>query len=326
MISDQKIFRPIIFIGTGRSGTSIISEIISRHKDLAFPSNYQNKFPQLNMINLARLLFQNKFWYIEGQKKQLNKVNFFNPIIFKDSEAYRMWDYITGPQTNFSRSFLLDQKANFHEIEFIQHYFYKMIRYQYKNRLVFKITGPSRIEFLQSIFPDAYFIHLKRKIIPTINSFLNVSFWKQNGFNKLWWVGAYTKKELGWVKQHKNNPILLTAFQLNKILEITEYECNKCKPNILEIHYENFVKFPKKTIDDILNFVGLKKDTVCYNYLKKTQYIIKTNQMRTILTKIHFFRLRNLFLIDKPVNNRVPNYKIYYEQYPSYVLMKQTCC
>ena len=55
----KKLQKPIIFIGTGRSGTTIISEIIDRHPDLAFPSNYQNRYPANPRVNLIRLLFDN---------------------------------------------------------------------------------------------------------------------------------------------------------------------------------------------------------------------------------------------------------------------------
>ena len=71
----MRIEKPIIFIGTGRSGTTIISEIVMRHRALAFPFNYQNIFFRNPKINLIRNIFDNKFWKIYGQKKQLNTGN-----------------------------------------------------------------------------------------------------------------------------------------------------------------------------------------------------------------------------------------------------------
>ena len=54
--------KPIIFIGTGRSGTTVISEIIFQHEDLAWHSNYQELFPRSALINYVRRVFENKFW------------------------------------------------------------------------------------------------------------------------------------------------------------------------------------------------------------------------------------------------------------------------
>ena len=267
----MRIEKPIIFIGTGRSGTTVISGIIMRHRDLAFPSQYQNTFFMNPKINLIRNFFDNKFWKIYGQKKQLNKVSILNKFIFRPSEAYKMWDYLTEDDIDFSRDFLLNKKETNEKINFIQNYFQKMIKYQNKKRLAFKITGPSRMEYLLSIFPDAYFIILKRKPIPTISSFLKVDFWKSLGFNRLWWTGAYSDEEKKWAKDNKDDSILLTTFQIKKIYEVTKLECKKCNPNYIEVNYEDFVKKPQEEIIRIIDFVNLEVDVACLNYLKENR-------------------------------------------------------
>ncbi len=267
----MRIEKPIIFIGTGRSGTTVISGIILRHRDLAFPSQYQNIFFMNPKINLIRNLFVNKFWKIHGQKKQLNKVSILNRYIFRPSEAYKMWDYLTGDDIDFLRGFLLNKKETKEKISFIHGYFQKMINYQNKKRLAFKITGPSRMEYLLSIFPDAYFIILKRNPIPTVSSFLKVDYWRNLGFNKLLWTGAYSEQEKYWVNKNRDNPVLLTTFQIKKIYEVTKLECEKCNPDYIEVNYEDFVKNPKEEIIRILDFVNLDVDVACLNYLKENK-------------------------------------------------------
>ena len=247
---------PIIFIGTGRSGTTIISEIIDRHPDLAFPSNYQDRFPANPNINLIRSLFDNSLWRTFGQKPQLNKLSPVNRYIFKPVEAYNMWDYLIGDDMDFSREFLTEEYLSEERIDFIRSYFHKMVVFQNKKRLTFKITGPSRISFLLKIFPDAIFINLKRNLIPTINSFLKVDFW-QSRANQLWWSGVYNEEEKKWAKKNSDNPALLTAFQIMKIIQITEMEVNKFQPKYLEIHYEDFVANPEKELKRIINFTEL---------------------------------------------------------------------
>src|SRR6266487_866068 len=103
----ERISKPIIIIGSGRSGTTIISEIVFRHESLAWPSNYQEKFPSPPEINFLRNFFDNKFWCLHGQKPQLNKVSTFNKFLFKPAEAYNFWEYLTGPRIDFSRGFLI---------------------------------------------------------------------------------------------------------------------------------------------------------------------------------------------------------------------------
>ena len=59
---EELLEKPIIFFGSGRSGTTILSEIIFQHEDLAWHSNYQELLPRSAMINLVRRLFENKYW------------------------------------------------------------------------------------------------------------------------------------------------------------------------------------------------------------------------------------------------------------------------
>ena len=84
-VEKQDVLRqPIIFCGVGRSGTTVISEIVLRHEELAWTSNYQNKFPNCVGINLVRPLTDNKLWRLTGQKRQLNRVPIYNKLGFAE--------------------------------------------------------------------------------------------------------------------------------------------------------------------------------------------------------------------------------------------------
>jgi len=264
----ENISRPIIIIGSGRSGTTIISEIVFRHESLAWPSNYQEKFPGLIEINLFRNLFDNKLWHVLGQKPQLNKVSSLNKFLFKPAEAYHFWEYLTGPHIDFSRGFLIHDRATAEEAQKIRSSFHKLVKYQCKSRLAFKITGPSRIGYLLSIFPDAIFINVVREPLPTINSWLNVDFWQDKGKNKLWWKGAYTLHEEAWALKNSHKPELLAALQYKKLMDVTAREIEYHKPKCLTVSYEEFVGHPLQVIKKILDFVGLTQSLFIKKYLQ----------------------------------------------------------
>lgn len=253
---------PIIFIGSGRSGTTIISDIIFRHPKLAFPSNYQEMFPRYSSVNYVRRLFDNSFWSLHAKRTYNRSVFNLNNYLFRPTEGYRMWDYLKE-DGNFSYNFLWNQRAG--NSEFIRAYFKKMIRCQNKTRLAFKITGPSRIGYLMSIFPDANFVEIERGIIPTISSFMKVDFWQKKGIRQLHWDGAYTDEEKSWVKKNINKPHLLTAFQIRKIAEVSKIEISQYHPKIFRISFEEFLENPQKAVDNILEFVGLNKNKACYD-------------------------------------------------------------
>ncbi|OZV68534.1 sulfotransferase [Winogradskyella aurantia] len=275
----EKFKKPIIFIGTGRSGTTIISEIINRHPHLAFPSNYQDMKPSNRKINLVRSLFDNSLWRVYGQKPQLNKMSIINKYTFRPSEAYNMWEYLTGAKLDFSRGFLTNETVSDERLNFIRSYFNDMVKYQNRKRLSVKVTGPSRIPFFLKLFPDAIFIHLKRDLVPTINSFLKVEFWNSRGAKQLWWQGVYNEEEKEWAMNNSNAPSLMTAFQLKKIIQITELELEQYKPKILETSYEDFVMSPKNELRRILSFAELP-DMNLDEHLKKVK-IFNRNKKHT---------------------------------------------
>ncbi len=297
MINSKELQNPIIFIGTGRSGTTILSEVIMRHPDLAYPSHYQEKFVKNSYVNLIRNIFENKFWTVYGQKRQLNKVNFLNKFAFRPSEGYKMWNYLTGEGLDFSRDFLIDKCASKERQQFIRNYFYKMIKYQNKKRLIFKVTGPTRISYLMSIFPDAYFVNIKRAKIPTISSFLKIDFWKSRGYDKIWWTGAYTKDEKQWAKDNTGNPILLTAFQIKKMVEISKYELEKYNPKYIEVNYEDFVGDKKKEVIKILKFLNLESNSSnCLSYLDNINIYKQNKTDDEYFNKKEIEDINNIFI------------------------------
>lgn len=264
----KNICKPIVFVGSGRSGTTIISEIVFRHESLAWPSNYQEKFPKVTYVNLLRNFFDNKLWQLQGQKPQLNKVSALNKILFKPAEAYNFWEYLSGNNIDFSRGFLLNERTSESEASKIRSAFNKLVAYQSKKRLAFKITGPSRIGYLKSIFPDAVFINIVREPLPTINSWLNVEFWQDKGKNQLWWTGAYTAQEEDWAQKNADKPELLAAMQYKKLMDITAMEIKEHNANCLTIRYEDFVSNPTAVINSILDFSNLGSSPRVENYLQ----------------------------------------------------------
>jgi len=275
---ETKLSSPIIFFGTGRSGTSIISEVCMRHKDLGFPSQYQMKFPNNELVNYLRRIFDNSIWRFHGQKKQLNKLETFNRYVFRNEENYAMWDRLAGDTIDFSFGFLIDTKATRESAQRIRKYFKKLVKRQGKKRLAFKITGPSRLEYLLSIFPDAKLVRIHREPIPTISSLLKVHFWQDKGAKKLRWKGAYSEDEIEWVQQHKLDPVAMTAFQLKKIIDTTDEEIKKLGVDVFNVQYGSFLKNPQDTIKSILEYTCLTHDKACYNYFVKNKVYNRNKQ------------------------------------------------
>lgn len=257
----SKNLKPIILIGFGRSGTSIIADIVLSHGKLAIISNYNAKYPQNKYINLIRLFFRNRMFNILGQKKQINKTSFINRFAFKSAESYNFHNLINN--IDFGKSFLNNIKVSAKETKEIREKYMQIALYQFKNRLGFKITGPSRLKYLHEIFPNAYFVYIQREPLPNIRSLLNVGFY-QDRKHDLWWEGdhVYSKKEFDFVRANKNRPELIAALQYYKVNYMHHLEMKEMgiEDRIIHVKYEDFISNPNEEISSILSFVELDED------------------------------------------------------------------
>lgn len=244
--------KPLIFIGTGRSGTTVISKTVMRHPALGFPSNYQEKFTLAPAIN----------WLRPWVDRLPNPRYHFSP-----AEAYNLWHHLTGSEVDFARGFLLEDRAGDAMRERTRAYFATLVRRQGARRLTFKITGPPRIGFLLSLFPDARFVHLRRDPIPTVRSFLKVDFYQERKHH-LWWTGAYDEAEQRFADDNADEPALIAALQIRKILDTVAAEHARHRPPLIEASYEDFVADPRACVTRILEFAELTDNAeACFRHL-----------------------------------------------------------
>jgi hypothetical protein len=289
------INNPIIFIGAPRSGTTIISEIVMRHQDIGFISNYSEKFTKFPVLNILRILLENKLWDISGQKKQLNKTNIFNKLLFKPSEAYKYWTEMLCNNYDYKFNFLLNTKVPDKLKTKINKELSSILYYQRRKRLAFKNTGPSKLEFFLSIFPNAQFVYIKRNPIHVIESLLAVDFWKEIEDKKIWWQGPYNNKEIEILK-HCNSIAYLTGFQLKKLYETHQIEIEKTNVKIIEINYDDFVNRPKIELERLLKNLNLINNSEkCFDYLSSIKIVDRNSKKIELIPKKELELLNTLF-------------------------------
>ena len=259
---------PIIIFGTGRCGSSILSEIVFRHPDLAFPSNYNEFFPRVREVSLIRHLFDNRWWNKVGAKPQSGKSNTLHNLIFQPGESYSMWKSLCGDEVDFIRGFLLEEQLSEQRKEKMRVFFCDMVRLQGRERLAFKITGPSRLRFLHSVFPGAHFVRMTREPLDTIHSWLKVDFWKTRGLSHLWWNGVYTPEQLDWVRSHAEQPHMVAALQYKMLMEIADREISETPVQIHTLAYEDFRDQPMNEVSRVLEFCGLDEDPRVEAYVR----------------------------------------------------------
>ncbi len=293
-------------IGMGRSGTTVISEVLSSHEDLAWIPNYMHYFPSfeescliLRLLNLPKIGF-----YLRGKKKQdKHLLSFIQRILPHMIEGYPVWEKYLGDKIKYD--FLIDAVANATEKQMARELVLQLAKLQGKNRFLAKFTGPPRISYLNSIFPDAVFIHIVRHPIAVIRSLLNVSFWKENeGLTQLWWKNG-PNTDIGIENfPEKLRPLVLAATQWKDVIQVAWQEKDAIGSNrYIEMRYEDFVENPHSFINQLVKEVDLSDSTMVHRFIDRT--IKPSNMNYKFQGYFDEAEIKTIRLITNPVEARL---------------------
>lgn len=261
---------PVFMIGMPRSGTSVLSEAISLHKELGWFSNYLNRFPKYPLLSIMDRITNLPYFgtSLRGKKKQDYSINsLVRRLLPYSSEANNVWSKYCGEK--FLWEYLIDVTASNEEKQKMQNYVSFVLRCQGKNKFFTKFTGPPRIIYLRSIFPDSYFIHVTRDPRSVVSSLLNVTFWRDGGgLIEPWWKNGLSEEYLELWKCNDKSAVALAALQWRRVLEQTWTEKEVLeKGKYIEIRYEDFLKSPHEHLKLIFEKVGLNDSVEAHKYL-----------------------------------------------------------
>ena len=257
-------------IGAGRSGTTVISEAISAHESVAWFPNYMNFFPAftLGCFFIRFLDLPGIGFHLRGKKKQDKRwISLLRKCLPHIVEAYPVWQRHCGEKIRYD--YLLGKSATHEEQRTINRIIRNIIQLQGKSRFIAKFTGPPRICYLNSIFNDAFFIHIIRDPRAVVRSLLNVAFWKKGGgLKKFWWKNGPEIDDVELLTPSKLLPLKLAAVQWKNVIEVTWQESKLIENNrYIEINYEDYVRDPHRVISDLLTKVELPQSKNVHRYL-----------------------------------------------------------
>lgn len=250
--------KPIFFVGMGRSGTSVLFEVFASHEQLGWLSNYSARFPHWPSLNALLRITDTRFWYLRGKKQQYGPRSLVNRLLPKPQECYPFWEEYCGDK--FLWDFYLQPENDPEVRRRLVSCINSTMKYQSRKRFTAKFTGPARIHYLRSIFPDALFVHVIRDGRAVVDSLLRVKFWKEKGgLDTPFWHGVLSDKDEQILDEYTRDPVALASIQWrNVILGIRAEAGSLGEDEYLEVKYESFVEDPMGVVAMIQEFSGLE--------------------------------------------------------------------
>jgi omega-hydroxy-beta-dihydromenaquinone-9 sulfotransferase len=236
---DPKIRAPILIVGVGRSGTTLLYDLLARHPDVAWFSNLTDRFPSApRLAGLSDLYRRSKARRLGGR------------WIPTPAEGYRLWRH---PRSDDDGP-LGAADATPPQIAYVNRIVASHLRYQHKGRFLNKNTRNTRcLPYLDSLFDGALFVHVMRDPRAVVASLLRVAFWPEM---RIWSAGGITPRR--WADEGRDPAELAAGLWAADVRRSRADGATMPPDRYLEVRYEELVADPGGVLRRITDFVRLE--------------------------------------------------------------------
>ena len=253
----------VVVFGTGRCGSTPIVEVISRHRDVGFVSNLDDKLSLLNLKGrwnkrLHRLSpprdpklrpFRDRRTLVELGRFRIAPAEAWSildrqiaPLMstpFRDLGAEDCTPWLKGRLQNFFESRMAAQ----HSDVFVQH-----------------LTGWPRAGFIRAAFPETRFVHVIRDGRAVANSWLQMGWWRGYQGPEAWHLGPLSPEAAAAWEESGRSFAVLAGLGWKLLIEAFEQaRAEVPSDQWMEVRYEDVVAEPSRHLREIADFIGLAR-------------------------------------------------------------------
>ena len=255
-----QVTKPIFIVGTGRCGSTAFHQLLAPHPQLMWLSGFAERFPHRPAWNR---------WAVTAAGSPLLRRLLRARI--KAGENYGFWyTHAYGfaePGRDLVRSDVTPRVR-----KQVRTVLGRMLTPR-RSRMLVKLTGWSRIGFLNEIFADAKFIHIVRDGRAVASSLLHIDDWQWRGWYGpySWRYGPLSEEDQAAWEANGRSFIALAGIQWKIHTRAIEAGRQALDPKrFLEVRYETFCADPIGTCRRVLEFAELDPSAEFERHVKAT--------------------------------------------------------
>jgi Sulfotransferase family len=253
----------IFLVGNGRSGSTLVHELLTRHPDIGFVSNIEDRLafgPAAGRFNNAIHRRLPPALTRKGRPR------------YAPSEAYRALTrevsiIIAQPYRD-----LLAADAMPWAVERFRSFFETRARAQGKPVFMHKFTGWPRAGFIRAAFPEARFIHLIRDGRAVVASDLQVCWWRGYLGPEHMHRPMTPKYRAEWEASGRSFAVLAAAGWKSAMDAYGAARALTPQGQWLDVRFEDLLADPRARFKELLEFTGLEAVPAFERALARTRF------------------------------------------------------
>ncbi|MEU4834260.1 sulfotransferase [Streptosporangium sp. NPDC023615] len=234
-------------IGSGRCGSTLLYEVLTRHPEVGFVTNLDDRFPRTP----------------DAAKRVGGAVYRRTPADFpgkrlRPCEAHRALRREVSPLVVDSFQDLTAADATPWLAGRMRTFFATRAEVQRSGHYLHKFTGWPRAAFLHEVFPEARFVHIVRDGRAVANSWLQMPWWRGHLGAPGWHFGPLPEDYAREWDEAGRSQVHLAGIGWKLLMDATETARAAVAPESwLQVRYEDLLADPRKQTDLVLEFLGL---------------------------------------------------------------------
>lgn len=251
----------VLVAGTGRSGTTLVTETVVRHQSTGFISGFDDKMSRFNLAGRHNgRLYRRSDQRPSSMRAFADAEKIFEKgrMRVAPSEAYELLDrYVMSGFSTPCRD-LVAQDMTPYLRDRVQRFFAARIEAQGCATLVQHLTGWPRAGFLREAYPDLKVVHVVRDGRAVANSWLQMGWWDGWLGPDKWIYGPLSRDLMDlWEESGRSFPVL-AALGWRMLVEAYEAARALTPPQQwLDVRHEDVLASPRETFAGILEFLEL---------------------------------------------------------------------